>query len=86
MHTWYIRPYFALFSIHCCTAVQQHIIQLKITQLPFSAFDGRTFTRRDRQVYAAAVNNGGMVADIDIDGSGGSEEHSPIGAAGKYQI
>ena len=46
-----------------------------------SAFDGRTFTRRDRQVFAAAVNNGGL-ADIDLDGSGGSDEHSPIGAAG----
>ena len=70
----------ALFSLYCCTIVQQHICK------SFSAFDGRTFTRRDRQVYAAAVNNGGMIADIDIDGSGGSEEHSPIGAAGKCQI
>jgi len=44
----------------------------------------RTFTRRDRQVYAAAVNNGGLpgLVDLDIDGSGGSDEHSPIGAAG----
>ena len=50
----------------------------------FSAFDGRTFTRRDRQVYAAAVSNGG-IADIDIDGSVGSDEHSPIGASGKDQ-
>ena len=50
-----------------------------------SAFDGRTFTRRDRQVFAAAVNNGGL-ADIDLDGSGGSDEHSPIGAAGKCTL
>lgn len=44
----------------------------------------RTFTRRDRQVYAAAVNNGGLpgLVDLDNDGSGGSDEHSPIGAAG----
>ena len=56
-----------------------------LSQFSVDADRFRTFTRRDRQVYAAAVNNGGLpgLVDLDNDGSGGSDEHSPIGAAGK---